>query len=88
MFPGDYGIPRPFYFPFQPSYWCGKRTGNRTSSVEDLKMHNKRTGDDYEEEPEGVEIGVEIEHLRKVFKVCTKEMSSSGYLNSELRCFL
>ena len=51
-------------------------------------MHNKRTGDDYEEKPEGVEIGVEIEHLRKVFKVCTKEMSSSGYLNSELRRFL
>ena len=76
VFPGDYGIPRPFYFPFQPSYWCGTRTGNRTSSAEDLKMHNKRTGDDYEEEPEGVEIGVEIENLRKVFKVRFREMSS------------
>ena len=76
MFPGDYGIPRPFYFPLQPSYWCGTRTGNRTSSAEDLKIHNKRIGDDYEEEPEGMKIGVEIENLRKVFKVCTKEMSS------------
>ena len=23
--PGKYGTPRPFYFPFLPSYWCGKR---------------------------------------------------------------
>ena len=22
--PGEYGIPKPFYFPFQPSYWCGE----------------------------------------------------------------
>ena len=22
--PGEYGVPKPFYFPFQPSYWCGK----------------------------------------------------------------
>ena len=47
-------------------------------------MHNKRTGDDYEEEPEGVEIGVEIENLRKVFKVRFREMSS-GHICSALR---
>ena len=23
VFPGEYGIPKPFYFPFLPSYWCG-----------------------------------------------------------------
>ena len=23
MFPGQYGIPRPFYFFLTPSYWCG-----------------------------------------------------------------
>lgn len=21
--PGEYGVPRPWYFPVQPSYWCG-----------------------------------------------------------------
>jgi len=20
--PGQYGVPKPFYFPFLPSYWC------------------------------------------------------------------
>ena len=39
-------------------------------------MHNIRTGDDYEEETKGMEIAVEIENLRKVFKVYTTEMSS------------
>ena len=23
VFPGSYGIPKPFYFPFTKSYWCG-----------------------------------------------------------------
>ena len=23
VFPGEYGIPKPFYFPCMPSYWCG-----------------------------------------------------------------
>ena len=23
VFPGSYGIPRPFYFPFTKTYWCG-----------------------------------------------------------------
>lgn len=76
MFPGDYAVPRPFYFPFQPSYWCRKRTRNQALGIEDLKMHNIRTEDDYEEETEGMEIAVEIENLRKVFKVYTTEMSS------------
>ena len=25
VFPGRYGVGKPWYFPFMPSYWCGKR---------------------------------------------------------------
>lgn len=25
VFPGRYGVSKPWYFPFLPSYWCGKR---------------------------------------------------------------
>uniref|UniRef100_A0A671L8S5 ATP-binding cassette sub-family A member 1-like n=1 Tax=Sinocyclocheilus anshuiensis TaxID=1608454 RepID=A0A671L8S5_9TELE len=25
VFPGQYGIPRPWYFPFTKSYWCGEK---------------------------------------------------------------
>ncbi|XP_044541272.1 phospholipid-transporting ATPase ABCA7 [Gracilinanus agilis] len=26
IFPGQYGIPQPWYFPFRKSYWCGEQT--------------------------------------------------------------
>lgn len=25
VFPGRYGVSKPWYFPFMPSYWCGQR---------------------------------------------------------------
>ena len=25
VFPGRYGVAKPWYFPFMPSYWCGQR---------------------------------------------------------------
>ena len=31
--PGQYGVPRPFYFPFQPSYWLGRPHGTRMKVV-------------------------------------------------------
>jgi ATP-binding cassette subfamily A (ABC1) protein 3 len=24
VFPGDYGMPQPWYFPFTYSFWCGR----------------------------------------------------------------
>lgn len=26
-FPGQYGIPKPWYFPFTASHWCGTTSG-------------------------------------------------------------
>lgn len=31
-FPGQYGIPRPWYFPFTKSYWCGEKENNNIST--------------------------------------------------------
>lgn len=28
VFPGRYGVAKPWYFPFMPSYWCGQRCAN------------------------------------------------------------
>lgn len=30
VFPGDYGVPQPWYFPVLPTYWCGKSKEVRT----------------------------------------------------------
>lgn len=70
VFPGQYGIPRKFYFPFQPSYWCGLKA----SSCEDHEISlesspllgNSRSGQ-FEEEPEGLTAGIRIKNIRKVF---------------------
>ena len=38
VFPGSYGIPRPFYFPFTKSYWCG------TSSDDVIDVRAEQVG--------------------------------------------
>uniref|UniRef100_A0A1I8FY36 ABC2_membrane domain-containing protein n=1 Tax=Macrostomum lignano TaxID=282301 RepID=A0A1I8FY36_9PLAT len=34
VFPGAYGVPKPWYFPFSPSYWCGQSKKALTVDVE------------------------------------------------------
>ncbi|XP_057304734.1 phospholipid-transporting ATPase ABCA3-like [Hydractinia symbiolongicarpus] len=69
VFPGEFGIPQPFYFPFLPSYWCGAKKESRVNSNSDINGSNKYAGNlNFEPEPQNVKIGVQIEDLRKVFK--------------------
>uniref|UniRef100_A0AAQ4QIZ0 P-type phospholipid transporter n=1 Tax=Gasterosteus aculeatus aculeatus TaxID=481459 RepID=A0AAQ4QIZ0_GASAC len=56
VFPGQYGIGRPFYFPFQPSYWK-----TQTPS------HMEGEDDKHRPDPLGLVMGVQIEELTKVF---------------------
>ncbi|XP_076468682.1 phospholipid-transporting ATPase ABCA3-like [Babylonia areolata] len=77
--PGTYGVPRPWYFPFQPSYWCGGGRQRRMS------LHEKTrgaTGDrHFEREPSGLPAGISMVHLRKVFdnKVAVKDSTLTMY---------
>uniref|UniRef100_A0A674BWY9 P-type phospholipid transporter n=1 Tax=Salmo trutta TaxID=8032 RepID=A0A674BWY9_SALTR len=76
VFPGQYGIGRPFYFPFQPSYW--QRSEPTLSNTPDsvhlgVFLHFVpalpfTTGQlFFEPEPAGLTVGVEIQDLVKVF---------------------
>ncbi|XP_033006988.1 retinal-specific phospholipid-transporting ATPase ABCA4 [Lacerta agilis] len=57
VFPGDYGIPRPWYFPFQQSYWLG--SGHP-------KAEKTTTVDDKGSEKEGsINMMAEEEEMRK-----------------------
>eukprot|EP00058_Branchiostoma_floridae_P014356 XP_002599844.1 hypothetical protein BRAFLDRAFT_95534 [Branchiostoma floridae] len=73
VFPGKYGVPKPPYFLFQPSYWCGP--SNRVKHGEDLEMeaaNNLSTTDSpHEPEPQGLPLGISIRNLGKVFKGST-----------------
>uniref|UniRef100_A0A672SCZ1 Retinal-specific ATP-binding cassette transporter-like n=1 Tax=Sinocyclocheilus grahami TaxID=75366 RepID=A0A672SCZ1_SINGR len=55
VFPGQYGIGRPFYFPIQPSYWL-----NRPEPLKQGRLF-------FEPEPSGLVVGVCVENLYKMF---------------------
>lgn len=40
VFPGSYGIPKPFYFPFTKSYWCGLSHDNIVQVKSEEVNHN------------------------------------------------
>ncbi|XP_063311284.1 phospholipid-transporting ATPase ABCA1 isoform X1 [Pelobates fuscus] len=80
VFPGQYGIPRAWYFPFTKSYWCGE---------EPTVIHHPRSlqkGSSeicIEEEPSHLQLGVSIQNLVKIYrngkKVAVDGLSLSFY---------
>ncbi|KAF2894183.1 hypothetical protein ILUMI_11990 [Ignelater luminosus] len=78
IFPGEYGVPQVWYFPFTRSYWCGNsmQVGYEEDSEEN-------TGSKfYEKEPTHLKIGVKIKNLRKEFSkknVAVKNLSLNLY---------
>uniref|UniRef100_A0A8C3RCW2 P-type phospholipid transporter n=3 Tax=Neoaves TaxID=3078114 RepID=A0A8C3RCW2_9PASS len=61
VFPGQYGIPRPWYFPFTKSYWFGEEQQDRQHPHPDQKGSS-------EEEPVHLSLGVSIQNLVKVYR--------------------
>ncbi|XP_077189048.1 retinal-specific phospholipid-transporting ATPase ABCA4 isoform X2 [Paroedura picta] len=54
VFPGDYGIPRPWHFPLQPSYWCGsRRKAEKTTTAEDKCSEKQSSAHTKSAEEEG-----------------------------------
>uniref|UniRef100_A0A670ZVG2 P-type phospholipid transporter n=1 Tax=Pseudonaja textilis TaxID=8673 RepID=A0A670ZVG2_PSETE len=63
VFPGQYGIPRPWYFPFMKSYWFGEESGGQW-----LPSHATGSSEIcMEEEPSHLPLGVSIKNLVKVY---------------------
>ncbi|CAL4102208.1 unnamed protein product, partial [Meganyctiphanes norvegica] len=61
--PGQYGVPRPYYFPFQKTYWCGSKN-MKSESTEKTNLQNIQN---FEPEPVGLTPGIVIKNLRKEF---------------------
>ncbi|XP_041362406.1 phospholipid-transporting ATPase ABCA3-like [Gigantopelta aegis] len=64
VFPGEYGVPKPWYFPFKISYWCGTKSG-------DVYLDDQSVGQDpnlFEKDPVGLKAGIKIRNLRKEFR--------------------
>uniref|UniRef100_A0A673CGF1 Phospholipid-transporting ATPase ABCA1-like n=1 Tax=Sphaeramia orbicularis TaxID=375764 RepID=A0A673CGF1_9TELE len=65
VFPGQYGIPRPWYFPFTKTYWCGEKENKNISTP--LSKKGNAEAVCIEEEPSHIDPGVYIENLIKVY---------------------
>ncbi|KAM3864274.1 phospholipid-transporting ATPase ABCA3 [Diretmus argenteus] len=73
VFPGEYGVPLPYYFFVLPSYWCSSpRMALVNEKEEEEDAEKALKGEFIEEEPSGLVSGVKIKHLAKEFKVGNK----------------
>ncbi|KAM9724848.1 phospholipid-transporting ATPase ABCA3-like [Dama dama] len=65
VFPGKYGVPKPWYFFMQKGYWLGRPTSIRKK--EDMHVVSTVQNAYFEEEPVGLTAGIRIQHLYKEF---------------------
>ncbi|XP_075999903.1 phospholipid-transporting ATPase ABCA1 [Genypterus blacodes] len=68
VFPGQYGIPRPWYCPFTASRWCGRPS----KSGVDLPLDSNIPNGYLEKPPPNMKAGVSIRNLVKIYKTGKK----------------
>ncbi|XP_069048180.1 phospholipid-transporting ATPase ABCA1-like [Lepisosteus oculatus] len=70
VFPGQYGIPRPWYFPFTASYWCGLSA--KSDGDPDVLMSSGYQNGFLEPVPPNLKPGVSVRNLVKIYKTGKK----------------
>nr|XP_019951227.1 PREDICTED: ATP-binding cassette sub-family A member 1-like isoform X1 [Paralichthys olivaceus]XP_019951229.1 PREDICTED: ATP-binding cassette sub-family A member 1-like isoform X1 [Paralichthys olivaceus]XP_019951230.1 PREDICTED: ATP-binding cassette sub-family A member 1-like isoform X1 [Paralichthys olivaceus] len=70
VFPGQYGIPKPWYFPFTASYWCGRASVTHVDPgfLKDYNVHHEYL----EKTPSNMKAGVSVRNLVKIYKTGKK----------------
>ncbi|KAM9425735.1 phospholipid-transporting ATPase ABCA1 [Pholidichthys leucotaenia] len=70
VFPGQFGIPKPWYFPFTSSYWCGKAP---TANTDPGLLKDSNAQNEYlEKPPPNMKAGVSVHNLVKIYKTGKK----------------
>eukprot|EP00036_Acanthoecidae_sp_10tr_P009012 CAMPEP_0182928582 /NCGR_PEP_ID=MMETSP0105_2-20130417/15659_1 /TAXON_ID=81532 ORGANISM="Acanthoeca-like sp., Strain 10tr" /NCGR_SAMPLE_ID=MMETSP0105_2 /ASSEMBLY_ACC=CAM_ASM_000205 /LENGTH=1795 /DNA_ID=CAMNT_0025066587 /DNA_START=139 /DNA_END=5526 /DNA_ORIENTATION=- len=64
VFPGEFGIPLPWYFPCSPSFWCGKSSAEEDDAAAPARQVDEAS---FEAPPPDVVAGISLVGLRKVF---------------------
>ncbi|XP_037335370.2 phospholipid-transporting ATPase ABCA1-like [Pungitius pungitius] len=89
VFPGQYGIPRPWYFPFTASYWCGTAS---TAAADPAALQNSTEHDEYLEKPSpNMKAGVSVRNLVKIYKTGKKlavDGLSMDFYQNQITSFL
>ncbi|XP_061768543.1 phospholipid-transporting ATPase ABCA1-like isoform X2 [Nerophis ophidion] len=70
VFPGQYGIPKVWYFPFTASYWCGRTT--LASIKDDLRKEVNLNNEYLEKADPTLKAGVSVRNLVKIYKTGKK----------------
>ncbi|XP_047672257.1 phospholipid-transporting ATPase ABCA1 isoform X1 [Tachysurus fulvidraco] len=89
VFPGQYGIPRPWYFPLTVAYWCGTPAG---ADIEQDPVDALEEQNAYLEKPSSnLKAGVSIRNLVKVYKTGKKlavDKLSLDFYKDQITSFL
>ncbi|XP_054992770.1 phospholipid-transporting ATPase ABCA3-like [Sorex araneus] len=64
VFPGEYGVPKPWYFFVKYSYWCGEYS---KASTERSQHEDTTPNQCFENEPTDLTAGIQIKNLWKEF---------------------
>uniref|UniRef100_A0A674F5W8 P-type phospholipid transporter n=1 Tax=Salmo trutta TaxID=8032 RepID=A0A674F5W8_SALTR len=74
VFPGQYGIAKPWSFPFTASYWCGTSAVPNAdpSQFKDPMEYNGIVANYLEKPPPNMKAGVSIRNLVKIYKTGKK----------------
>jgi len=69
IYPGNFGVPRPWYFPFTRTFWCGERTNYAAveDSMENQQQQQQKNSRTFEAEPDDKPIGLQLKNLSKKF---------------------
>ena len=67
IWPFQFGIPKPFYFPFMRSYWCPERAGDSEFTNAAENKEQLQNPDHFEQEPSHLQMGIQCSHLQKKF---------------------
>uniref|UniRef100_A0A8C9AW22 ATP binding cassette subfamily A member 3 n=1 Tax=Prolemur simus TaxID=1328070 RepID=A0A8C9AW22_PROSS len=84
VFPGQFGMPQPWYFCVLPSYWFGTPRTVVGKEEEDRDPEKVLGTEYFEAEPENLVAGIKIKHLSKVFRVGNKDKAAVRDLNLNL----
>jgi len=88
VFPGEYGIPQKWYFPFTKSYWLGYKDTTNEEKIQLTENGNYDTQDGdphhefFEREPNTMRAGIKILNLCKTFdnkKFVVKDLKLNAY---------
>lgn len=67
VFPGDFGIPRRWYFVFTAAYWCGKKQDLAPADTSNIYEDDHQDDAKFESDPTGLTAGIRLQALRKQF---------------------